>query len=275
MIEQLAKNLQELKKEFFCLYDGTSNIQEAIPISESAKFPINEKFLKLLDLFATKNPIYYNSYNQNILGINNTIHEGDINEYWLGSISHDSSHAPFSPTWILSAFIATLQAKELGFTEIIDVGSGDGRIAYCAKILGLNSYSIEIDSDLVELQKSIIKETKLDFNPYCADVTKFDFNSLKLQRPIFFIGGLAQMGGTTLASSIIDKVTNLKLKKECLGFAFAGTYSKKYANSEHNAGWGELVEKNNMKIIKTLSLPTVWTFKESEDTPYIYAKLCR
>ena len=34
--------------------------------------------------------------------------------------------------------------------DFIDIGSGDGRIAYCGKILGLNSISIEIDENLVD-----------------------------------------------------------------------------------------------------------------------------
>ena len=273
IIEQLAQNLESMKKEFFDLYDGNSNIQEIIPVSESNKFPIDKKFLKLLHLFAIKNPIYYNSYNQNVSNLNNTVYEGDINQYWLNSITHTSSHAPFLPTWIFSACIMALQAKELGFSEIVDVGSGDGRIAYCAKILGLTPHSIEIDEKLVDLQKSIIQETGINFNPHCANVTEFDFNSLKLEKPIFFIGGLAQMGGITLASSIIENITDLKSKNKNIGFAFAGTNSKKYANSEHEAGWGELIEKNNIKIIKTLYLPTVWTWKETENTPYIFAKL--
>ena len=39
----------------------------------------------------------------------------------------------------------SLFAKKNGYSEIIDIGSGDGRIAYCSKILGMESYSIELD----------------------------------------------------------------------------------------------------------------------------------
>ena len=80
------------------------------------------------------------------------------------------------------------------------------------------------------------------------------------------------MGGIELASGVlekIDSVTNLKKT----GWVFAGTYSQKYPPDPKNeAGWGTLIEKNNLKSIQTLSLPTVWTFHESEDTPYIFTQ---
>jgi predicted RNA methylase len=65
----------------------------------------------------------------------------------------------------LSAYICSLYTKSLGYKQVIDIGSGDGRIAYCAKILGLDSYSIEIDDMLVDLQNSISKSVKVNFNP--------------------------------------------------------------------------------------------------------------
>jgi len=269
MIEDLAKNLVQLKKEFAKTYDGKSQIQEVIPISKSDLFPINQQDLELLHQFATKNPIYYNSFENTIDDIPCIVYEGDINKYWLNSIQHGSSNAPFSPTWIMSAYVGVLFAKELGYQEVIDIGSGDGRIAFCAKVLGLESYSIEIDDMLVDLQKLL---TIRDFHPYCSDAITFDYSSLNLIQPIFFIGGLAQMGGTALASGVlekIDSVTNLKNT----GWVFAGTYSQKYPSDPKNeAGWGTLIEKNNLKSIQILSLPTVWAFHESEDTPYIFTQ---
>jgi len=269
MIEDIAKNLVNLKKEFTKIYDGKSRIQEAIPVSESDLFPTLQQDLELLHQFATKNPIYYNSFEKIIGGIPCIVYEGDINKYWLNSIQHGSSNAPFSPTWIMSAYIGVSLAKKLGYREVIDIGSGDGRIAFCAKILDMESYSIEIDDMLVDLQKLLII---LDFHPYCSDAATFDYSSLNLRQPIFFIGGLAQMGGIELASGVlekIDSVTNLKKT----GWVFAGTYSQKYLPDPKNeAGWGTLIEKNNLKSIQTLSLPTVWTFHESEDTPYIFTQ---
>ena len=135
MIEDTAKNLVKLKQEFRRTYTGSSHIQELIPLTESNSFPIHQDALELLHLFATKNPIYYNSYEQKINDIDCMVYEGDINKYWLNSIGHGSSYQPFSPTWILSAYLMTSIAKELHYKQVLDIGSGDGRIAYCAKIL--------------------------------------------------------------------------------------------------------------------------------------------
>jgi len=59
MIEQLAKNLVSIKKEFVKKYDGQSQIQEIIPISKSDMFPIEETHFELLHQFGKNNPIYY------------------------------------------------------------------------------------------------------------------------------------------------------------------------------------------------------------------------
>jgi hypothetical protein len=223
----------------------------------------------LLHQFATKNPIYYNSFEKTIGDTPCIVYEGDINKYWLNSIQHGSSNAPFSPTWIMSAYVGVLLAKELGYREVIDIGSGDGRIAFCAKVLGLESYSIEIDDMLVDLQKLL---TVLDFHPYCSDAITFDYSSLNLTRPIFFIGGLAQMGGIALASGVLEKVDSIT-NLEKTGWVFAGTYSQKYTPDPKNeAGWGTLIQKNNLQSLQTVFLPTVWTFHETEETPYIFTQ---
>lgn len=266
----LEQKISKLKNEFQKTYSGSSHIQEIIPKSVEY-FQINAKDLELLHLFAKKNPIYYNSYSDNLLDVPCTVYEGDINEYWLNSIQHGSSHAPFSPTWIVSAYVASMQAKEFGYENIVDIGSGDGRIAYCAKILELLSYSIELDGELINLQKSVSDSTGILFDIMYDDATSFDYSALKLTKPAFFIGGLAKMGGDKPASGVIEKIpTDLK-QNSCM--VFAGTYSPKYAsdNTEH-AGWGKIIQENNLEVIKTITLPTVWTFKESDDTPYVFAK---
>ena len=271
MIETIASNLVELKREFVKTYSGKSNIQEIIPTSESELFPVNSEHLKLLHVFASANPIYYNSYEEKIGKTVCTVYEGDINKFWLNSIQHGSSHAPFSPTWIFSAYVATLYAKELGISEVIDIGSGDGRIAYCAKILGMDSYSVEIDNMLVDLQKSIAEKTKINFNPECFDATKFDYSKLRLDSPAFFIGGLAQMGGDILANSIIEKLKSIPKLKEKTSMVFAGTFSQKYTPDKFG-GWEKIIYHNNLGLINIISLPSVWTFRESDDTPYLYVK---
>ena len=137
----------------------------------------------------------------------------------------------------MSAYVGVLFAKELGYGEVIDIGSGDGRIAFCGKVLGLESFSIEIDDMLVELQKHLTN----DFHPYCSDAGTFDYSSLNLMRPIFFIGGLAQMGGTALASGVLEKIDSISNLKN-IGWVFTGTYSQKYPlDPKNEAGWGTLI----------------------------------
>jgi hypothetical protein len=271
MIEKLAENLVNLKKEFALKYEGNSQIQEIIPTSKSESFPVDQDKLNLLHEFATRNPICYNSFEKIIDDTSCIVYEGDINKYWLNSIQHDSSHAPFSPTWIMSGYILSLFAKENGYSEIIDIGSGDGRIAYCSKILGMESYSVELDNMLVDLQKSLTDD--VNFNPICSDAVQLDYSSLKLTKPLFFIGGLAQMGGLELATGVLNKIKSDSNLWRDAGWIFAGTLSKKYpADSKNKAGWGSFIENNSLQYIQNISLPTAWSFHESDETQYVFAK---
>ncbi len=273
VIGDLVKNLVELKREFAKNYHGSAHIQEMIPVDVSEQFDMDEGHLHLLHDFAKKNPIYYNSYEEKIAGIQCIVYEGDINEYWLNSIKHGSSCQPFYPTWLMSAYIMASIADQFGYSELIDVGSGDGRIAFCGKILGFTSHSIEIDDVLVDLQKTIASDTHENFNPVCTDALEFDYSSLNLKRPAFFIGGLAQMGGDILATGIIDKVNDIQNLKNNTALIFAGTDTKrKLSGNLENGGWDVLIKKHNLEILETVSLPTVWTFDQLLETPYIYTK---
>ncbi|MEK0321003.1 MAG: hypothetical protein QQN61_07935, partial [Nitrosopumilus sp.] len=78
--------------------------------------------------------------------------------------------------------------------------------------------------------------------------------------------------GTALASGVLEKINSIPNLKN-VGWVFAGTFSQKYPSDPKNkAGWGTLIEKNNLKSIQIISLPTVWTFHEPEDTPYIFTQ---
>ncbi len=244
MIAELVNNLVEIKRTFSKNYTGNAHIQEILPLHSSKKFPINEQHLQKLHIFAQKNPIYFNSYEENISGIPCMVYEGDINDYWLNSIKHGSSCQPFYPTWIMSAYIMAFIAKQFDYSELIDIGSGDGRIAYCGNFLGLNSYSIEIDDVLVDLQKTISLQTNENFNPKCADALEFDYSKLQLNTPAFFIGGLAQMGGDVLASGIIEKIKSINNLKENTGIVFAGTNSKRQLSGNlPDGGWNSLINR--------------------------------
>ena len=273
MFDDIIQNLVLVKQNFAKNYAGNAHIQEVIPTSTSKQFIIDESDLHLLHNFTQKNPIYFNSFEEEIEGILCTVYEGDINQYWLNSIKHGSSCQPFYPTWVMSAYVMASIANQLGYQELVDIGSGDGRIAFCGKILGLTTHSIEIDDVLVELQKTITKDTNQNFDPICADALQFDYANLNLVHPIFFIGGLPQMGGDLLATSIIDKINSITNLRKNTGLVFAGTNSKKELfHNLTNGGWSSLIDKHNLSVIDTVSLPTVWTFDQSIETPYIYTK---
>lgn len=272
-MESLVKTIVSLKQEFAKKYSGSAHIQEIIPSTTSDSFEIEAEHLKKLHDFAQKNPIYHNSFEQKISDVACIVYEGDINDYWLNSIKHGSSCQPFYPTWIISAYLMVLLAQKLGYEELIDIGSGDGRIAYCGSFLGLVSHSIEIDDGLVTLQKEICKSTNRNFDPKCEDALEFDYSVFKLKNPIFFVGGLPQMGGDILATSIIEKINFVPNLKDNTGIVFAGTHSKRQLSGNiSNGGWSNLIKQHNLDVIDIISLPTVWTFDQTVETPYIFTK---
>ena len=164
-------------------------------------------------------------------------------------------------------------AKKLGYSELVDIGSGDGRISFCGNVVDMDSHSIEIDDVLVELQKIISTSTNQNFNPICHDALEFDYSTLNLKKPIFFIGGLAQMGGDVLATSIIDRINSIENLRKDTGIVFAGTNTKRQLSGNlENGGWSTLIEKHNLKVIDTVSLPTIWTFDQDVETPYIFTE---
>jgi hypothetical protein len=273
MFDTVVQNLIKIKQDFAKNYSGNAHIQEVIPSHISDDFPIDKNHLKQLHNFAKKNPIYFNSFEEDVLGIPCMVYEGDINDYWLNSIKHGSSCQPFYPTWIMSAYVMALIAKKMNFSELVDIGSGDGRIAFCGKILDFASYSIEIDDTLVELQNTICTQTNQNFNPKCEDALDFDYSKLNLKNPAFFIGGLPQMGGEFLATNIIEKINNKINLKKNTGIIFAGTNTKRQLSGNlSDGGWSSLIETHQLNVIDTVSLPTVWTFDQLVETPYIFTK---
>lgn len=273
MLDSLVQNLIKIKQDFAKNYSGSAHIQEIIPSQTSNSFPINEYHLKQLHTFAEKNPIYFNSFEEIISDVSCIVYEGDINDYWLNSIKHGSSCQPFYPTWIMSAYVMASIAKKLGYSELVDIGSGDGRIAFCGKILEFTSYSIEIDDVLVGLQDTICTQTNQNFNPKCTDALEFDYSELNLKTPVFFIGGLPQMGGDLLAASIIEKINSITDLKINTGVVFAGTNTQRQLSGNlSNGGWSTLIEEHQLDVIDTVSLPTIWTFDQLVETPYIFTK---
>ena len=271
MNETLVDAIVTLKTEFMKRNEGGSHIQEIMPtLPESLS--IDEHELEMLHKFAESNSIYTNSYEMDILSTVCKVYEGDVNNYWLDSIKHDTSYAPFYPIWILSAYALALESKNLGVKQIVDIGSGDGRIAYCAKVTGLQSYGIEIDENLVGLENKISSSTGVDFQPMVADATQFDFLSLGLSQPVFFISGLPEVG-EMLANSVISRIMSMPDLEMNPLFVLTGSHvMRKDSRDKSKWGWGKVIDDFNLEIIKTVTLPTYWTLDQPVDTPFIFTR---
>ena len=102
MNDALSKAIITLKNEFVKKNKGTSHIHEIIPTLPKP-LSIDEHDLHMLHKFAENNSIYTDSYEINLLNTICKVYQGDVNNYWLDSIKHDTSYAPFYPIWILSA----------------------------------------------------------------------------------------------------------------------------------------------------------------------------
>lgn len=268
----VPENICTLKKNFVKLYKGNRHIQELLPISKTDFLSITDEHLISLCKFIENNPIYDNSFEMNLCGIRCNIHEGDLSQYWIDSIKHDTSYAPFYPTWLLSAYTLAFMAKQLGFSHLIDIGSGDGRIAFCGKIAGIESISIEIDEQLINLQNNIIQKTDIPFKIINADATQINFEKMKLIRPIFFIGGVPQ-NGEVLAESIIKNVLTIQELQKTSCFVLTGTLTEeKFLKNKPNYGWEPTVKKFHLIETNTVILPTYWTMEQSFDTPYLFTK---
>jgi len=273
--DSLPEAIALLKREFVRSYKITrSLLTEIVPLYYSNSLPIDNDVLDSLHRFATANPIYFKAHDAEISGIACRIYEGDINDYWLSSKKYDTSYQPFYPTWMLSAFTLALESKLLGFEQLVDVGSGDGRIAYCASLVGMGSYGIEIDDKLVELQDAVSSSTGIKYNTIRADATRFDYGSLDLSNPIFFISGLPEMG-EMLADSVIRQVLSVEKLKHSAGFNFMGSHVMKSLTRDRTGwGWGSVIASFGLKLIGTITLPTLWTTDQMLDTAYVYTRFC-
>ena len=271
MNKTLAEAIVTLKTEFVKKNESSNHINEIIP-SLPESLSIDEHELEMLHKFAECNSIYSDSYEMEILDIVCRVYHGDMNNFWLDSIKHDTSYTPFYPVWILSAYALALESKNIGAKQLIDIGSGDGRIAYCARIVGLKSYGIEIDENLVSLENEILANTGVDFQPIIADATQFDFASLELSQPIFFIAGLPEVG-EMLANNVISRITSMPNLKTNPIFVFSGSHiMRKDSRDKSKWGWGKVMEHYNLEVIKTVTLPTYWTIEQAIDTPFIFTR---
>jgi len=271
--DSISRSIAALKNEFM-QYDNNSRslLKEVIPISYSNSLPICNEVLGLLHKFAEVNPLYLKSCDATISEVACRIYEGDINEYWLSSKKYDTSYQPFYPTWMLSAYALAVQAKSLGFEQVVDIGAGDGRLAYCSSLLGMESIGIEIDEDLVQVQRAISSISEVRFEAIRADATSFNYGTLDLTKPIFFISGLPEMG-EMLANSVIKQVLSISKFGHNAGFNFMGTHvMKSFSRDRTGWGWGNIIASFGLKLIGIITLPTLWTTDELVDTAYVYTR---
>lgn len=269
MDDSLPRAIVALKNELVRLDDKRSILREVIPLAQSGLLPIDDSTLVHLHRFAANNPIYFQSHDAEILGVKCRIYEGDINSYWLSSKKHDTNYQPFYPTWILSAYALAAGAKSLGFEQVVDVGSGDGRIAYCARLAGMEPHGIEVDEELVHLQNKVSSATGIKYNAIAADATRFDYSQLNLSKPMFFISGLPEMG-EMLANSVMSKVMSMDRLRPC-GFNFMGSHiMKAHTRDRTKWGWGTVISNFGLELAGVFTLPTLWTADQVIDTAYVY-----
>ena len=267
MFQKILNNYLEVKREYIRNYKPKNIIAEIIPKEPSDFFPISNEILVKLHHFVSNNPIYTIKSNILINNLKFISYEGDVNEYYLSSKKYDTNYQPFYPTWMLSAFLLCLKIKELGFTELVDIGAGDGRLPYCASLLQLKSIGIELDENLTELQTLLCKLTDITFEIINGDAAVYNFSNLSLVKPIFFVSGLPEMG-----EMFVDNViqTTIQNKFRTFGIVFLGsTLKRKFANNLSNYGWEQIIKKNNLKVIEEILLPTHWTIDNNSETIYL------
>ena len=274
-MEGICSSITGLKNKYMTNFSPTGYVTEIVPCQYSTNLDIEQSILDKLNLFAQNNPIYLKQTEIIVDGILCKSYDGDINSYWLSSKKHDTCYQPFYPTWILSAYALAILSKKLGFIELVDIGSGDGRIAYCSTLVGLKSFSIEIDTDLSILQHNVVSSTGVGFEILNLDATSLDYSSLDLSRPVFFISGLPELGDI-LARDVITKARNLSDVKDTIGFNFMGTHvMREYTADKTLWGWGNIIEDFKLNIVGCVTLPTLWTNDQDLDTAYVFTQTIR
>ncbi len=268
MFQNILNNFLEVKRQYIQDFKPTNIIAEILPNEFSDFLPMDKQILIKLHQFISNNPIYFKKSNISINNLNFTSYEGDVNEFYLSSKKYDTNYQPFYPTWMLSAFLLCTKSKELGFTELIDIGAGDGRIPYCGSLLNLRSFGIELDTNLTELQTELCKKTDIKFEIMNDDASSYNFAKFELSRPIFFVSGLPEMGEMFIDNLI--QTTRLNNFQK-FGIVFLGsTFKRKFASDHTYYGWGEIIKKNNLKVIDEINLPTHWTNDNNTETKYIF-----
>ena len=262
-----------LKRLFVRAYSGNAHAYEPVPLRPSPLLQAGAGDLAALHAFARASPVYGEPSAVELDGGPAcAAYEGDVTGHWLDSTKHDGSAAPFYPTWMVSAHALAREAAALGASEAVDVGSGDGRIAYCCALAGMRPHSVEIDGGLVRLQRGISAATGVRMGTLdAADAALVDYSSLGLRRPCFFVGALPG-AGELLAGSIARAALGCRGLEAPPLFALAGVAPAAGGPPGPRWGWGGLIAGHGMRVLREVSLPTMWTAEQPADTPYIFAE---
>jgi hypothetical protein len=268
-VSDLAQCLINLKNEYLDEFHSYNHIREFIPVANSQRL-FDNRLLEKLRMFFNYNKIYYKQNDITLSKIPCITYEGDVNQFWLSAKKYDTSYQPFLPTWGLSALLMILVAKDLGFQNIIDIGSGDGRLIFCGSILGLNSIGIEIDKDLCDLQNNISFSSNVKYKVINSDSNSIDYTQFNLENTIIFISALPD-SGEMLSYSLLNHLKKYRAKLHNVGITLMGSHTyRQYSRDKSMCGWGKFVNDSGLEIVKCLSLPTSWTLDERKETPYLF-----
>ena len=271
-LNYLAQNLIRLKNEYLDKVHSYNHIREFIPDPNHQNL-FDKSHLKKLQTFFKLNKIYYKEQSIVLANIPCISYEGDINQFWLSSKKYDTNYQPFLPTWGLSALVMVLVAKDLGFENIIDIGSGDGRLLFCGSIIGLNSVGVEIDKDLCDLQNEISSFSNVKFQVINGDSNSIDYSQLKLENTMIFVSALPE-SGEMISYGITNQFEKYRDKINNVGITLMGSHTyRRYSRDRSMWGWGKFIDDCGLKIIECLSLPSSWTLDEKKETPYLFTLL--
>ena len=260
-------------------YGGNSHLYEAIPAGPAPSAGIDEAGAAALDAFARASPVYARLHGETIRGIRCTVCEGDATGHWLDSLKHDASAAPFYPTWMLSAHALASAALALGARTAVDVGSGDGRIAYCCGAAGMRARSVEIDEGLAAVQRGISERTGIEMGAAGRGEDAFGIDYAGLVRgeeggaAAILVGALPQVG-EILADAVAGAALDGAREGDAgplLVLAGAGEGASGGIGGAGNRwGWGPLLDKFGLGVLGVLELPTRWTIESGGGTPYVF-----
>ena len=58
-----------------------------------------------------------------------------------------------------------------------------------------------------------------------------------------------------------------------VSFVLTGSHShREFSRDRTYSGWGTTINKFELEVISTISLPTYWTMDQKFETPYVFTK---